>query len=118
MASNVNDASDIHVLAGNFDNDEADEFILAYRDLDNKLHIELYDTNEGLLPMLETQVADKTLADKNSVNEWGIFVHDLNNDRIDEVIIGFRPASPGQGVFAKVYELRAFFQPQSTETYR
>lgn len=114
VASNVNDASDIHVLAGNFDNDEADEFVLAYRDLDNKLHIELYDTKEGLLPIFETQIADETLADKNAVNDWGIFVHDLNNDRIDEVIIGFRPASPGQGVFAKVYELKGnSFNPKA-----
>ena len=102
--ANVNDASDVHVLSGNFDNDEQDEFILAYKDMNQKLHIELYDTQDGLTPTLIAQTDDETLT-SGSANDWGIDVYDLDGDQKDEVIIGFRPDSPGQGVFVKVYKL-------------
>lgn len=114
VGSNVNQEGDVHVLTGNFDADDADEFVLAYKDLDHLLHVELYDLDINLLPVLQAQVADETLADRNTVNDWGIYVHDLNNDRVEEVMIGFRPALPGVGVFAKVYELNgSTFAPKA-----
>jgi hypothetical protein len=105
VGSGVDNEGDIHVLSGNFDSDGQDEFVLVYKDPDHLLHIELYDTGDGLMPVLEAQVADETLGGRNSHNDWGIDVHDLNHDQVDEVIIGFRPDSPGRGVFVKVYEL-------------
>ena len=105
VGTNVDHDGDIHVLTGNFDSDDADEFILAYKDVDHLLHIELYDTDNSLMPVFQAEVADETLASRNTVNDWGIHVHDLNNDQVYEVMIGFRPELPGQGVFVKVYEL-------------
>lgn len=103
--SDVDHDGDIHIVSGNFDEDEADEFVLAYKDNSSLLHIEMYDTDPGLVPLLKAQVADETLGGANTINDWDIDLLDLNNDGVSEVIIGFRPSSPGQGVFVKVYEL-------------
>ena len=114
VGSRVDNKGDVHVLAGNFDDDGAEEFVVAYKDLDQLLHIELYDTGDGLMPVLKAQVADETLAGRNAHNGWGIHVHDLNRDGLDEVITGFRPESPGQGVFVKVYQLNgSTFDPKA-----
>ncbi|HEY4787582.1 MAG TPA: VCBS repeat-containing protein, partial [Bacteroidales bacterium] len=105
VGTNVNDQSDIRVLAGNFDSDNQDEIIVAYKSTDNKLHIEYYDTNGTLIPVLKAHIEDETLVSSTSPNDWGIAVHDLDGDNKDEIIVGFRPATPGQGVFAKVYKV-------------
>jgi len=112
----VDQDGDIRVLAGNFDQDEADEFILAYKNVSSVLHIELYDTQNSLFPVMSAQVSDEILGGSNSVNDWALALHDLNGDRISEVILGFRPSSPGQGVFVKVYELNGvYFDPMARE---
>jgi len=114
VGSRVDNKGDIHVLTGNFDNDDAAEFVLVYKDLDQLLHIELYDTGDGLMPELVAEVADETLGGRNAHNDYGVYVHDLNRDRVAEVVIGFRPDSPGQGVFVKVYELNgSTFDPKA-----
>jgi len=116
VGTRVDNEGDVHVLAGNFDDDGAEEFVLAYKDLDHLLHIELYDTGDGLMPVLVAEVADESLAGRNTHNGWGIHVHDLNRDGMDEVITGFRPQSPGQGVFVKVYQLNgSTFDPKARE---
>ncbi|MEN8201997.1 MAG: T9SS type A sorting domain-containing protein [Bacteroidota bacterium] len=114
VGSNVDNGGDIHVITGNFDSDDPDEFVLAYKDMNHTLHIELYDTDGGLVPVLKAQVADEVLAGTHSPNGWGIDVNDLNNDLESEVIIGFRPEDPAQGVFVKVYALNGeTFNPKT-----
>lgn len=113
--TDVDHEGDIRVLAGNFDEDEADEFVLAYRDNAAVLHIEMYDTDNTLLPALQGQVSDETLGSSNA-NGWDIDLHDLNGDGISEVIIGFRPSDPGKGVYVKVYRWNgSSFDPKARE---
>jgi hypothetical protein len=105
VAANAQSYSNIRVLAGNLDADVADEIILAYVDADFALNIAYYDTDGTLIPVFKTSIKDELVLTKNYLNDWGISLNDLDGDNKAEVIIGFRPKTPGNGVYSKVYKL-------------
>lgn len=101
----------IRVMAGNFDKDTPDEFVLAYWSGNlNTLKMFLYDsdstTNFQVKATAEDQVMyNDFLAVEDYQYPWfDLYVADLNRDGRDEIIItGVEPAGSGWDVFFQVY---------------
>ena len=79
---------EIYVRTGDFDGDGLDEFVVAFRDLDDSVHLCLYDVDSTLqaTPIKEfsnTKVLGSSL---DHFVKYFVETADLNNDGIDEIV--------------------------------
>jgi hypothetical protein len=79
----------IYTRTGNFDDDEFDEFVVAWLDAEDSVHIRLYDTDADLRPILTAEVCDEKLVPKSIYCQVRYFIEtgDLNADGTDELIL-------------------------------
>jgi hypothetical protein len=92
----------IFVRTADFDGDEMDEFVVAYLDDDQHIHLEVYDSEGTLVPELKASLADEDLS-ANSSNQvrFSISTGDFDNSGDDEIVlVGF-----DNGLFTKVYDV-------------
>lgn len=100
----------IYVRTGNFDNDSLDEFIVAYIDIFDSVHFNLYDVDSTLQPSLITSFTDTKLTGAFGFQFIRYFIEsaDLNGDGNDELILAAAETPPGPGtvpVKIKIYEI-------------
>ena len=82
----------IYTRTGNFDDDEFDEFIIAYLDAEDSVHFDLYDMDQELQPTLISEFCENTvLAKPAGIQFIRYFIEsgDLNGDGMDELILFF-----------------------------
>ncbi|MEJ2053664.1 MAG: T9SS type A sorting domain-containing protein, partial [Calditrichaceae bacterium] len=82
----------IYTRTGNFDNDEFDEFIIAYLDAEDSVHLDLYDVDQELQPTLISEFCENSvLAKPAGIQFIRYFIEsgDLNGDGMDELILFF-----------------------------
>lgn len=92
----------IFVKTADFDGDKMDEFVIAYLDDNQHIHIEVYDTDGSLVPELAASLTDEVLS-ANTANQvrFSIATGDFNFDGDDELVLaGFE-----NGLFLKVYDV-------------
>jgi hypothetical protein len=100
----------IFIRKGNFDNDEMDEFVIAFLDNAYQIHLEVYDSDGTLVPTLKASLTDEDLsANPAGQIRFSITTGDFNNDGIDEIAIASYNSNTGtateQGLFAKIYQV-------------
>jgi len=85
----------IRLVSGQFDEDDADELLVAYNDADARIAIELYDvegaalvmkTGETLLALPQTGIASGNNVDESA--RFDVATGDVDGDGLDEIIIG------------------------------
>lgn len=95
----------IQTVAGDFDGDGQAEFALAYQTTNNRLRIELYDTDGTLTPQRRATLSDVQLPANANLAKFdlvaGNFDGDANND--DELaLVGF---NADKTVYVKLYDV-------------
>jgi len=83
-----------YVRTGDFDADGLDEFVVAFIDSVDSVHINLYDVDSDLNFTLVGYISDEDLTAAFSwVNiSYYLEVADLNGDGRDEIVLQFKPA--------------------------
>ena len=110
-AGNINTTNEYYkrmkLKTGNFDDDEEEEIVLVYINTDNKIQIEIYDTDGTLNPSFRGSINDESA--ETQLIGFDVVVSDFNEDGKDEIVIaGIDPSGGGGslwGIFAKVYEV-------------
>jgi len=79
---------EIYVRTGDFDGDNLDEFVVAFRDVDDSVHLCLYDVDSTLQATLVTNYSNTKVSGSSVAYFVKYFVGaaDLNNDGIDEIV--------------------------------
>ncbi|MCX8106436.1 MAG: T9SS type A sorting domain-containing protein [Ignavibacterium album] len=97
----------IRIATGNFDSDRQSEYVLAFIDNNNKIKLELYDTDGTLVPNYRGGISDES--SHTTHMRFSITTADFNGDGKSEIIItGVDPVGGGGGlwgIFVKVYEV-------------
>lgn len=100
------DYTNIRIISGNFDDDAAQEFALAFwNDTNKKISIRIYNANQLNAPQLaasiDTDYLDPNLED---AARFDITAGDFNGDGIDEIFLaaGYIVEGSTFGVFARV----------------
>lgn len=80
----------IYVRTGNFDDDSLDEFVVAYVDQDDSIHLNVYDVDTTLIPTLMISYSDEDVDDVSNFlvyNNYFIQTGDVNGDGKDEILL-------------------------------
>ena len=79
---------EIYVRTGDFDGDSLDEFVVAFRDVDDSVHLCLYDVDTTLQATLVTNYSNTKVLGSSVAYFVKYFVEaaDLNNDGVDEIV--------------------------------
>jgi hypothetical protein len=98
------------LATGDFDGDGEDEFVLVYHGADEKIHIEVFDTDGSRVPQQVGSYIDEDLpAEPSGLIALDIAVGDFNLDGRDELVLTSRDANGGTGghwaIYVKVLEL-------------
>ncbi|MBN1351190.1 T9SS type A sorting domain-containing protein [candidate division KSB1 bacterium] len=107
------DIDPIKLVAGNFDEDTQEEFVLAYWLPDSTVKLTLYDADESGNFYSKTTIADQqifyhfvTMEDK-AYSWFDLAAEDFNNDGIDEVVLVGTEKRNGVSwdIFVKIYAI-------------
>lgn len=98
-----------YVRTGDFDADSLDEFVVAYVDAEDSIHINLYDVDSSLNATLIAEICDENLAAPFSWENISYYLEsgDLNGDGRDEIILQFKLGTVTQtswNIYTKIYE--------------
>jgi len=85
----IRQTEEIYVRTGNFDNDETDEFIVAYRDASDSVIFCMYDVDSTLQTTLVNRFSNTKVGGSSLTHFVKYFIEtaDLNGDGIDEIIL-------------------------------
>jgi len=104
----------IRLVAGNFDQDPQEEFILAYLAADTTIKMTLYDTDDmgnfeskAVISDQKLSFTVKTWKDEKAYMWFDLAAEDFNNDGIDEVVLvgDEKENESGWNIFVKIYEV-------------
>lgn len=103
-------AGHFRVATGDFDADREDEFVLVYHGTDERIHIEVFDTDSTRIPRRVVSYIDEELpVEPTGLIALDIAVADFNLDGRDELVLTSRDADGGSGdlwaIYVKVFEL-------------
>ncbi|NJL33070.1 MAG: hypothetical protein HC893_03470 [Chloroflexaceae bacterium] len=88
LIANTGDAArQPHLVTINVDGDINDEFVLAYQGADAKVHLELYDVDANLTPVLVASISDQDLPAAGELFNFDIAAADLDGDRDEELVL-------------------------------
>ena len=94
----------IRLDTGDFDNDGDDEFALAYMQNDDRIRIELYDTNGTLIPQAAGSISNERVYQKVDGDRFDLASGDFDGNGDDElVLVGFDGAE--DRAFTRVYDI-------------
>lgn len=109
---NNTDQGRSYVRTGDFDGDSLDEFIIAYLDSDDSVHINFYDVDSTLKPTLISSICDEKLVAPYGFQFIRYFIEtgDFNGDGIDDLAlfaVEIPPPSGAVQVKVKIYDYSA-----------
>lgn len=111
LVNSSNEAnSRIHLAVADFDGDREDEFVLAYLNADETIHLEIYDTDSTRTPQFKASINDEAMpADPVSLSRLSVAAGDFNSDGKAEIVLAFRDEDGGPGsdwaLIVKIYSV-------------
>lgn len=94
----------IRLATGDFDKDGEDEFALAYVQPDDRIRIELYDTNGTLIPQAAGSISNESVYQGVDGAKFDLASGDFDgNEDIELVLVGFDGAE--NHIFTRVYDI-------------
>ena len=121
VGEDIRQDEEIYVRAGNFDVDDVDEFIVAYRDASDSVIYYLYDVDSTLQATVVNRFSNVKVAG-TSLNFVRYFIEtaDLNSDGIDELVTSTWESpvtSTNVPIMIRIYALEnGSIVPKGTET--